>query len=291
MAGYAAAVTDDAPPNDVAVIGAQTDLGIRICQMISAMDPGSRVLAVCRPGTGSTARQAGVGSVIEVNLHAGELDLHAVLSSVREVVHLAPAGGPDLDGTGVGGVDVAGTVRLFAAMSDLGIRRATVLSSAMVYGPWSTNPVPLTEAAPINPHPDLPYASRKAEVERVARDWLVGQTGSPGRRSLCVLRPTVMVSPDDPDWLSRSLWNASGVAAEVMPPVQFLHRDDLASAVALSVIDSLEGVYNVAPDGWVSGERIRALAGRQARVEVTRAWWLASARCVGSPEPPRRPRR
>ena len=45
------------------------------------------------------------------------------------------------------------------------------------------------------------------------------------------------------------------------PPAQFLHLDDLASAVVLAAEQQLDGVYNVAPDGWVAGERVRALAG------------------------------
>ena len=37
------------------------------------------------------------------------------------------------------------------------------------------------------------------------------------------------------------------------PPAQFLHLDDLASAVVLAVDQRLDGVFNVAPDGWVAG--------------------------------------
>ena len=55
---------------------------------------------------------------------------------------------------------------------------------------------------------------------------------------------------------------------EADPPAQFLHLDDLATAVLLAVEQRLDGVYNVAPDGWVAGERVRALAGAVPRVKL-----------------------
>ena len=52
------------------------------------------------------------------------------------------------------------------------------------------------------------------------------------------------------------------------PPAQFLHLDDLAAAVVLAAEQRLDGVYNVAPDGWIAGERVRALAGRRAALKL-----------------------
>ena len=52
------------------------------------------------------------------------------------------------------------------------------------------------------------------------------------------------------------------------PPAQFLHLDDLATAVVLAAEQRLDGVYNVAPDGWVAGERVRALAGAVPRLKL-----------------------
>jgi nucleoside-diphosphate-sugar epimerase len=56
--------------------------------------------------------------------------------------------------------------------------------------------------------------------------------------------------------------------AEADPPSQYLHLDDLAVAVVLAVTDRLDGVYNVAPDGWVAGERVRALSGERPRLAL-----------------------
>jgi len=52
------------------------------------------------------------------------------------------------------------------------------------------------------------------------------------------------------------------------PGAQFLHLDDLASAVILAAEQRLDGVFNVAPDGWVAADRVRALAGSAPRVRL-----------------------
>src|SRR5439155_1073523 len=49
--------------------------------------------------------------------------------------------------------------------------------------------------------------------------------------------------------------------AGTRPPMQFVHADDVAAAIHLALTERLDGVYNVAPDGWIAGEEARALAG------------------------------
>ena len=46
-------------------------------------------------------------------------------------------------------------------------------------------------------------------------------------------------------------------------PVQVVHVDDVASALLLAVEQSLGGVFNVAPDGWLTSEDADALHARR----------------------------
>lgn len=168
-----------------------------------------------------------------------------------------PDGAPEVDGAGTV-PDPAATRRLLADAAEAGIDQVVVVSSAMVYGAWPTNPVPLTEEALLKPNPSLRFAVERAEEERLVALW---RAEHPGAR-VAVLRPTVQVAEDRSSWLSRSLWSGPGVqpgAAE--PPVQFVHLDDVASAVALAVRDRLDGAFNVAPDGWLAASQLRALSG------------------------------
>ena len=161
---------------------------------------------------------------------------------------------------------VADVARMRAVLRDAGANAHVVFtSSAMVYGAWPNNPVPLTEDAPMRPNPGFAYATAKAESERVALEW---REAHPGAR-LAVLRPVTVLGADDR--LSRLLRDVlpSGVA-DPIPPVQYLHGDDLADAVALACTSELDGVFNVAPDGWMSEEEAKALSAGPVRVRLPR---------------------
>ena len=144
-------------------------------------------------------------------------------------------------------------------------RHLVLLSSAMVYGAWSNNPVPLTEDQILRPAGDFILARQLAALEQIADNWRVARPG----RSVTILRPVTAMAAGASGGLSSAL--AAGMGrrlGEEDPPAQFLHLDDLAAAVALAAGRRLDGVYNVAPDGWVEGARVRALAGSVPRVRL-----------------------
>ncbi|HVW31382.1 MAG TPA: hypothetical protein VHL53_02480, partial [Acidimicrobiia bacterium] len=51
-------------------------------------------------------------------------------------------------------------------------------------------------------------------------------------------------------------------------PVQFVHEDDATEAIALAVEQDLPGVYNVAAEGWLSRDELRALVGRKVQPAI-----------------------
>ena len=136
-------------------------------------------------------------------------------------------------------------------------------SSAMVYGAWPNNPVPLTEEAPMRPNPGFAYAVTKAESERLAVEWRDANAGA----RLAVLRPATVLGGEDR--LTRLLRDVlpAGVA-DPIPPVQYLHSEDLADAVVLACTAVLDGVFNVAPDGWMSEEQAKALSAGPVRMRL-----------------------
>ncbi len=139
------------------------------------------------------------------------------------------------------------------------------VSSAMVYGALSNNPVPLTEAATLRPDVEFVFARQLASAEELVEQWHLSE---PSRAS-CVLRPAVSLAAGGDSRLATAIVSGLGRRlAEADPPSQFLHLDDLAAAVVLAVTDRLDGVYNVAPDGWVAGERVRALSGERPRLAL-----------------------
>jgi nucleoside-diphosphate-sugar epimerase len=144
-------------------------------------------------------------------------------------------------------------------------RHFVLVSSAMVYGAWANNPVPITEEAVLRPDVEFVYARQLGAVEQLADEWRLAEP----HRTVTVLRPVVGMAADSTVGLAAAL--AAGMGQRVGeddPPAQFLHLDDLASAVVLAAEQRLDGVYNVAPDGWVAGERVRALAGAVPRLKL-----------------------
>jgi nucleoside-diphosphate-sugar epimerase len=151
------------------------------------------------------------------------------------------------------------------AAGDAGVRLVVFLSSATVYGAWANNPVPLTEDAPLRPNPGFAFAVERAEAERLVAEWRDDHPGT----VTCVLRPAAVVGSGADAVVTRALAGTVGFrAAEAARPVQYLHVDDLVAAVLVALRAGLDGVYNVAPDGWVPDDTARALAGGPARLAL-----------------------
>lgn len=215
-------------------------------------------------------QQEGQGAVVALPSSAlGGDDLKARCAGAEAVVHLASVFG--LSGEDDPAVDraedVAVAQRVFDAAGDAGVGHVVLLSSAAVYGAWANNPLPLTEDATLRPGPDLAFAVQRAEVERRLAEWRHDHPST----TATVLRPAPVVGPDvgDVGWLARALHEARRVAdLEGDPPAQFLHIDDLASAVVLAVTARLDGARNVAPDGWLRGAEYTALDAGTPKVRL-----------------------
>jgi nucleoside-diphosphate-sugar epimerase len=154
---------------------------------------------------------------------------------------------------------------LIADADRRGAEHLVVVTSAMVYGAIANNPVPLTEDAVLRPDPKFAYARQLAAAEELVESW---RTARPGR-TVAVLRPAIPVAAGGTSSLARALTAGFGQRfGEADPGAQFVHHADVASAVALAVVERLDGVFNVAPDGSIPGERVRALSGQRWRIPL-----------------------
>lgn len=183
-------------------------------------------------------------------------DLAEAFEGADAVLHLASVFGPAIEGPEIeAAVEVTMARRVLAAASKVGAETVVLLSSATVYGPWANNAVPLSEDAPLRPHPDLAYAVQLAEVERVAAEWAADHPSAAVAR----LRPAPVVADGRLGWLARGLDAAADVPTADDTPAQYLHVDDLAAAVVVAWEQRLAGPVNVAPSGWLTPTQRRAL--------------------------------
>ena len=183
----------------------------------------------------------------------------AQMEGVECLVSLAVGPCPS-PGPGDAATRLAELRRALAAAGAVGVPRLVHLSSAVVYGAAAENDVPLTEDAPVRPDPGFPWAVELAEAERLVAEWRDGGAG----RAAAVLRPALVVAGEDNGALARALGGLSGPRpAGETRPVQFVHVDDVVSAVVCcaTAATPVDGPFNVAPDGWVADDEAAALAG------------------------------
>lgn len=180
-------------------------------------------------------------------------DVERALAHVDGVVHLATAtraGMPDHS------VNVGGSKVVVDAAVAAGVDTLVVMSSAMVYGAHPDNPVPLGEDAPLRADPDFTMAAQKVMLEHMVAPLMDADQGP----RTVVLRPAMVVGADADNLLTRALQGSRLLAVKGhTPPVQFVHVDDVAAAIALAVRSDMAGAYNVACEGWLASDELRSL--------------------------------
>lgn len=194
-------------------------------------------------GARVAGRLRGLGAdVIEATAGAAK----TVLEGADVFVDLAP------------GSSASPTGPWLEAAGDAGVSQVVVVSTALVYGAWADNRVPLTEDLALRPNPGVAVAAGAAERERLVAEWADGHPS--GRAAVLRLAPVLVPGGGDEPASPASIGRPSLLrAAEALPPVQALHVDDAASAIVHAVEQRLGGTFNVAPDGSVAGDTARAL--------------------------------
>ena len=255
----------------IVVTGASGFLGRRVVSLLAGHAPGARVIGIdlvpptldVETGTGPTPAEHQV-----LDLSRGPRErLRAAFDGADTVLHLAwshaePGAGPS--------PNLDSLRRVLEAAEQACIRTVVHLSSSTVYGAWPDNPVPLPEDAALRPNPGFGFAVEKAEAERMIADWADDHPTV----AVAVLRPAVTidmatVAGSAGAALNQALAGTRGPRPDDGGrPLQFLHVDDLAAAVVAARENGLRGVYNVAPDGWITEDDARALAGGVARVTL-----------------------
>jgi nucleoside-diphosphate-sugar epimerase len=146
-------------------------------------------------------------------------------------------------------------------------RRLVYTSSVAAYGYHPENPQPLTEDVPPSGSKEHYYSQQKAECETLLRDLTVGTD-----LEVYVLRPCIVAGPqatalaDAMPWrhvsarlpatARKALTKVPGLRMVVPDPgnpLQLVHHDDVAGAIAAAVLGRGEpGAYNLAADGTVT---------------------------------------
>lgn len=248
----------------VAVTGAAGYLGRRLLEMLDGRDDIRRVV-----GLDVVEPEASTRNLEFYRLDVRSEALAEVLSGCDVVYHLAATRSAGNDPEEVRDVNVGGLRRVLSAAVQAGVGRVVWVSSVFAYGAHPDNDHPLTEDSPVRPVRDMALSAHKGECEAMMADF---REAHPDVRCV-ILRPAMILGP--------SLREATSlvVDAPVTPvvagydvPFQAVHETDVARALVHVLDRDLEGVYNVAPNGWITLERAAAITGsRLSRVSLERA--------------------
>jgi nucleoside-diphosphate-sugar epimerase len=157
--------------------------------------------------------------------------------------------------------------------------RLVYTSSVAAYGYHADNPQPLTEDVPSRGSAEHYYSAQKAECEA-----LLAEVTDGADLDVYVLRPCIVAGPKATALADSMPWRQLGdllpdpvrkaVAAvpglrPVVPdpgnPLQLVHHDDVASAIAAAATGAGEpGPYNLAGDGTITFSDVAAALGAVA---------------------------
>jgi UDP-glucose 4-epimerase len=202
-------------------------------------------------------------------------DAAAVLEAVRSespdvVVHLAFVLNPIHDEARMYSIDVDGTQNVLAACSAAGVGHVLVTSSSTAYGAFPDNPVPLTEEHPVRGVASFEYARDKAESDRLCQLWALQHPES----VMTIVRPCIVFGPSVDNYLVR-LWTKQPFQADFGMPdpgIQFVHEDDVVSALMTLLEGRHSGAFNVCGDGVMPTEECASVIGLPRRRVPLRAY-------------------
>ncbi|PID43549.1 MAG: NAD-dependent epimerase [Proteobacteria bacterium] len=145
--------------------------------------------------------------------------------------------------------NVLGTQKLMELSHKYGVKQVSVLSTYHVYGANAYNPALIDEDFPLKAAEFTMDLVDSVELENLANIYLWKYPDL----HITILRPCNIVGPGVRNTISINLsGNYSPVLFGFSPMMQFIHIDDMADAIVLSYKQNKPGIYNVAPEDWVS---------------------------------------
>jgi UDP-glucose 4-epimerase len=172
-------------------------------------------------------------------------------------------------------INLEGSRNVFEAAIEAGVKRLVYASSVAAYGFHPENPQPLTEDVPARGSESFYYSAQKAELEATLDGLLAAS-----EVDAFVFRPCIVAGPratmliekvvgsarlGDPLPTLRQGLGRLPLARPVLPdigaPIQLVHHDDVARALAAAIAGGGEpGAYNLAGEGEIGvGDIARAL--------------------------------
>jgi UDP-glucose 4-epimerase len=165
------------------------------------------------------------------------------------VIHLGRISASELNRFTRYNANVIGTKKLFDLCRKYNVPRVMVLSTYFVYGASPYNPSLLDEKTPIKASELTQDLVDSVELDNLANIYMYKHP----ELNITILRPCNIAGPGVRNVFSKLM--ASRTAPVVWgfsPLMQFIHIDDMRDAICVSFEKNIPGLYNVAPDDYIS---------------------------------------
>ncbi len=273
----------------VAVTGPTGDIGISAVEALEHAPEVERIIGMARRPFDPAAHGWARTQYLQGDITDRDA-VDALVADADVVVHLAfiIMGSREESAR----VNLQGTRNVFeATVAANRPRRLVYTSSVAAYGYHADNPVPITEDVPPRGSPEHYYSEQKAACEAALAEIT---DGTP--LEVYVLRPCIVAGPKAPALAEAMPWKQlPGPVqrlAQALPllkppfpdpgtPLQLVHHDDVAAAIALAATTSAPpGAYNIAADGVLSMSDIAKVLGARP-IRVPRAAVSAASMVIG----------
>jgi UDP-glucose 4-epimerase len=156
-------------------------------------------------------------------------------------------------------VHVVGTKIILDLCLQTKVKKIVLLSSFHVYGAMGDNPVFIDEDHALRASLNYPELRDLVEMDQLSTNWM---WKNQSKIDMLVLRPCNIVGPQIRNAITRYLTsNYTPYPVDYKPMFQFIHEYDMANILVKSLGTLPTGVYNIAPDDFISLAEARKIIG------------------------------
>jgi nucleoside-diphosphate-sugar epimerase len=176
-------------------------------------------------------------------------DLRDLFAGVDLALHLAWVLDPLEDAARQRAVCIGGTERFLEACAQGGVPRVFFMSSISAYGANPAHARPVDESEPLKERWHFQYSAEKREAE-----GLVARFAAERPQALVqIARPCTVGGPNVSNFIFRALDRPLTLRpAGRDVPLQLVHEDDAAAAIAAIAASRVPGAFNVVADGTLT---------------------------------------
>ncbi len=159
-------------------------------------------------------------------------------------------------------MNLTGTNTILDLATKFKVKKLVILSTHHVFGALSDNPLFMKEDAPLRASFKYPELRDVVEMDQMCSNWMYRFQDS---LSTVILRPCNIVGPQIKNSISKYLvTDFAPIPIDYNPMFQFIHEFDMAQVIVRSIAELKTGIYNVAPNDYISIRDAKKLASRKS---------------------------